>query len=166
MSDTTRFLLFHFFFCRFIFVCQIFPSFKQYQIPCFLSRNPLSHKPLYPSILYLFQKSSALLIHRPQFQYNRKQILFTHSIADHAECLVEKFVHFCIHFPHNDRRVNNGCHLAVPKRIAVSTLRTSASCFQILLTSYSEVLPHGAAQTAQSGATVFFLFSYFFNHRF
>ena len=44
----------------------------------------------------------------------------------------------------------------IPKRIAVSTPRTSASCFQILLTSYSEVLPHGAAQTAQSGATVFF----------
>ena len=39
LPDATRFLLFHFFSIGLFLVCQIFPSFKQYQIPCSLSRN-------------------------------------------------------------------------------------------------------------------------------
>lgn len=166
MSDTTRFLLFHFFFCRFIFVCHIFPSFKQYQIPCFLSRNPLSHKPLYPSILYLFQKPSALLIHRPQFQYNRKQILFTHSIADHTECLIEKFVHFRICFPHNDRRVNDSCHL--PDSEKDCSFHAAHICF--VFPDIAHIIFGGIATRCCTDCAIrcdgIFFFSYFFDHRF
>ena len=47
LPDATRFLLFHFFSIGLFLVCQIFPSFKQYQIPCSLSRNLIFQTFLY-----------------------------------------------------------------------------------------------------------------------
>ena len=68
LPDATRFLLFHFFSIGLFLVCQIFPSFKQYQIPCSLSRNLIFQTFL---LLHLSQKLSALLVHLTQFLHNR-----------------------------------------------------------------------------------------------
>ena len=78
LPDATRFLLFHFFSIGLFLVCQIFPSFKQYQIPCSLSRNLIFQTFL---LLHLSHKLSALLVHLAQFLRNRRCI--THIFIPH-----------------------------------------------------------------------------------